>query len=106
MADLSLVQGDSKPDVLGTLVDAVTGSPIDLSNVDTVKFQMRETNDRRYTVNALALVTDAVNGKVRYSWAADDLARPGTFQAQWELTFNDATVQTTDPVNSIVVRRQ
>lgn len=103
---ITMVQGDTKPDLIATLKDSVSGDPIDLSAVDGVKFQMRETTDRRYTVNATADVTDGPNGVVTYSWAADDLSRPGTYQAQFEITFSDQTVQTTDPVNTITVRRQ
>ena len=106
MSDLQVVQGDDKPDVIGTLYDSLTNAPMDLTDVASVRFQMREANDRRYTINAAALVTDAANGKVRYSWAADDLSRPGNFQAQWELHFTDTTIQTTDPPNTITIRRQ
>src|SRR5438105_9290306 len=102
---IELVQGDTKPDLNATLKDSVSGSPIDLTGVNHVRFQMREQTDRRNTVNANVTVTDAVNGKVRYSWAANDLSRPGTYKAQFEVTYGDMTVQTTDPQNTIVVRR-
>jgi len=105
-SEIQLVQGDTKPDLLATLKDSVSGDPIDLSDVDSVRFQMREASDRRYTVNANADIPDAPNGKVSYSWAADDLSRPGTYQVQWELHYSDTTIQTTDPPCTLIVRRQ
>jgi len=105
-ADLRLVQGDTRPSVTGTLKDTLTGTPIDLSDVDTVNFQMRKEDDHRYTVNAAADIVDASGGQVRYSWGANDLSNVGLFLAQWELHYDDATVQTTDPPNTIEVRRQ
>src|ERR1041384_760872 len=103
---MEFVQGDTKPDLNATLKDSVSGDPIDLSDVATVRFQMRENTDKRYTVNAAADFGDKPTGRVRYSWAADDLSRPGTYQVQFELHYNDASIQTTDPTNQIVVRRQ
>jgi 5-hydroxyisourate hydrolase-like protein (transthyretin family) len=100
------VQGDTKPDLTATLKDSTSGDPIDLSNVASIRFQMREANDRRYTVNAAAVITDTAAGRVTYSWAEGDLSRPGTYQAQFEIHYTDLTVQTTDPTNEITVRRQ
>jgi hypothetical protein len=105
-SEITLVQGDTKPDLTATLKDSGSGDTIDLSDVGSVRFQMRESSDRRYTVNATAAITDAVNGKVTYSWGADDLSRPGTYQAQFELHYIDTTVQTTDPPCTVIVRRQ
>lgn len=105
MSDVEVVQGNNKPDLLATLTDSITGAPIDLTTATSVVFQMRKPDDRRFTVNAAATVVDAATGKVRYSWSANDLANPGDYQCQWAITWNDATKQTTDPVNTITVRR-
>ena len=105
MSDLTVVQGDNMPNVIGTITDADTGDPIDLSTASAVVFQMRKPNDRRFTVNAAATVTDGPNGRVRYSWGANDLSNIGDFQAQWRVTYADATKQTTQPPNTITVRR-
>ena|SRR5438105_9735585 len=103
---IQLVQGDTRPTLTATLKDSASGDPIDLTTASAVRFQMREANDRRYTVNAAASIPNAAQGRVSYSWAADDLTRPGDYQAQFEIHWNDATVQTTDPPNTITVRRQ
>lgn len=102
---LTFVQGDTRPNLLGTLTFPATGDPVDLTGA-SVAFQMRKGDDRRYTVNALATITDAANGKVRYDWGANDLSVHGEYQVQFEITFADATIQTTDPVVPLIVRRQ
>lgn len=106
MADASFVQGDNRPDLTATLLNTVTGLPQDLTDC-TVAFQMRKADDKRYTVNAAADIdNDPTTGKVVYSWGANDLAVPGDYIAQFEITFIDLRKQTTNPVNTVNVRRQ
>jgi hypothetical protein len=106
MTDASFVTGDTRPDLTATLFNTVTGNPQDLTDC-TVAFQMRKADDKRYTVNAAADIdADPTTGKVVYSWGANDLAVPGDYIAQFEITFVDLRVQTTNPVNTVTVRRQ
>lgn len=105
MADKTFVQGDTAPDITASLTSEDTGDPIDLSDAE-VRFQMRKADDRRYTVNAPADVIDGMAGKVGYSWGPNDLSVPGQYQVQWEVTYVDGKVETSDPPNTIEVRRQ
>ena len=106
MADLEFVQGDTAPDLVATLhEDGDASAPINLTGC-TVVFQMRKPDDKRYTVNRSATIEDAVNGVVRYEWGANDLAIPGTYQGQFEVTYSDSKIQTTKDTFSIEVRRQ
>jgi hypothetical protein len=66
---------------------------------------MRKSDDRRYTVNAAASITEPTAGKVSYAWAANDLAVPGDYLVQWEVTYADTRVQTT-ATDTVTVRRQ
>lgn len=103
----TFVQGNTKPDITATLhaEDDIT-AVVDLTDC-TVKFQMRKRDDRRFTVNADATVVgDPTKGNVSYSWAANDLAVPGDYDCQWEITYIDTTVQTTAHPNVVTVRRQ
>lgn len=102
MSDITFVQGDTAPSISGTLTDA-DGSPLDLTLAD-VKFQMRLLDDRRFMVDATATIVGADAGTVRYDWAAGDLDTPGEYQAQWQITFSDNSIQTTTPANTITVR--
>lgn len=100
---LTLVQGNNAPDIEGTIKKEDT--PLDLTDC-SVRFQMRKQDDRRFTVNAPASITDASAGEVRYSWAANDLAVPGDYLVQWQVTYPDERVQTTHPPNPITIRRE
>lgn len=103
---LTFVQGDTAPDITAIIHDEDDSSiAVDLSGA-SVRFQMRKADDRRYTVNAAGVITDAVAGAVRYSWGANDLATPGTYIVQWEVTYPGGKVQTTSPEVEITVRRQ
>jgi hypothetical protein len=83
----------------------LTGSYADLTDA-SVFFQMRKSNDRTYQVNASAtIVGDPTDGRVQYSWATNDLGLAGEFECQFEITFADATIQTTDK-ETIQVQRQ
>src|SRR4029077_3394705 len=105
MADLTVTQGDSKPDVLATIRDRSTGDPLDLTDA-SVFFRMRKPDDRLWTVNAMATVTDAVNGRVRYSWGTKDLANAGDYEAYFHVVYLDTTTQSTRPPNTIEVQRR
>lgn len=104
---LTFVQGDTAPDINAIIheEDDPT-SVIDLTQVSSVKFQMRRSDDRRYQVNSSATIVDAAAGKVRYQWGANDLSVPGTYYVQWELTYAGGRIQTTSPEVAITVRRQ
>jgi hypothetical protein len=99
------VQGDTGPDPLYQLFDIETGDPQPLTDCD-VYFQMRKPDDRKYTVNALATIMDAAEGKVRYPWGATDLDIAGIYQIQWEIHFPDNEVITTKELRYIEVRKQ
>ena len=103
---LTFVQGDTAPDITAILHEEDDATAVlDLTGA-SVRFQMRKSDDRRYRVNAAATVTDAVNGRVSYSWGANDLAQSGTFIVQWEVTYPGGRVQTTVGEVEVTVRRQ
>jgi hypothetical protein len=72
-----------------------------------VSFQMRKADDKRYTVNAAADIdADPTTGKVVYSWGANDLAVAGDYICQFQIVFDDLREQTTNPYNTLTIRRQ
>jgi len=111
------VTGDTGPKLEGVIhrlgADPSTTAE-DLTDC-TVKFQMRKANDVNYTVNAAATIEDAIDGSVSYSWAANDLNEPGTYQGRWEITYGEplalqttldgsdvTTVSVAEPIPSVV----
>ena len=106
MADPIVVQGNTAPDITAILNYDDGSGPVDLTDA-TVKFQMRRTLDRRFTVNADAdIIGDPLNGEVSYSWGANDLLVPGAYVTQWEVTFPGGRKQTNAVANLVEVRRQ
>ena len=106
MSDVTFVQGDTSPPITAALKNP-DESAFNLTPIDTVRFQMKKPNDRRYTVDALATIVGApTDGNVKYDWADNDLDVPGEYIGQWELHYLDGKIETTDPVNTITVRRQ
>ena len=107
MSEQTFVQGDSAPPITGALKN-VDGTPFDLTNITSVRFQMRRQSDRRYTVDAVAaIVGSPTSGSVKYVWAANDLDVVGDdYIGQWELHYSDGKIQTTSPANTITIRKQ
>ena len=99
-----LVSGDTAPTINGVISDNETTLPLNLAGC-TVYFQMRQVDDRRYTVNGLCTITDAATGAVSYTLGANDLNRDGDYQAQFQVTYSNTTRQTTLTPIPITVRR-
>jgi hypothetical protein len=105
VATISFVQGDTNPSIFGNLTND-DGSPYDLTDT-TVRFQMRETLDRRFAVDASAVIVgDPTLGAVRYDWQAGDLVAAGDYESRWRILFLDSGVEHTIPANSITVEAQ
>jgi len=85
MSVFYIKQNDTKPSIVAQLFQ--DSSPVDLTDA-TVKFHMET------TINAAAVVVDAATGTVRYDWEPGDTATAGTFRAEFEVTFNDGSVET------------
>jgi hypothetical protein len=101
---LTLVVGNTYPILNGTITDA-TGVAVNLTSA-SVKFQLRESSDYTFTINAACTIVNAALGQVSYTLAANDLNRPGTYLACFQVTYAGGQVQTTDPPVTIVVRTQ
>lgn len=85
-------QNDTSPKMLATLQNA-NGDAIDLTGA-SVRFHMRTVNGSASVVSAAATIVNAASGIVRYSWAAGDTATVGTYQAEFQVTYADATIET------------
>jgi hypothetical protein len=81
-ADVVIKRGDTLPTVTATLRDAA-GTAVDLSAVASVRFRLAPIGGQP-TVDAPALVIDAPNGVVQYTWAETDTATPGYYAAEFE----------------------
>jgi hypothetical protein len=77
-----------------------SGSPavaINLSAASSVRFIMRSvglSDDDPPKVNAVATITDAVNGIVSYTFTTADLDTTGDYNIEWELHWSDGGIKT------------
>lgn len=85
-------QNDTQPAFQAVLQDGA-GDPINLDGA-TVRFHMRAIGSNTAKVDAAASVISALSGIVRYSWDAADTDRIGSYQAEFEVTYSDSTIET------------
>lgn len=85
-------QNDTSPFLLATLKDG-NGNLIDLTSA-TVRFHMRPVGSTTAVVDAAAIVTNEDQGGVKYVWDAADTANIGSFQAEFEVTYFDGSIET------------
>lgn len=101
-------QGDTYPPIRCILRDA-EDNIVPLTGA-TVQFHMSKIVGRsiRVKVDQPAVIVDDVGGEVYYGnpWAAADTNTAGDYQAEWEVTFADSSVETfpNNDRNQLVVR--
>lgn len=92
MADFVLKSHDRYPSIQALFTSS--GAPVDLSTATSVTFIMRPMQGGQVKVNGVAVIVNAAGGVVRYDWAAADTDTPGSFQAEWQVTWSDGKRQT------------
>lgn len=103
--DFWIKKGDTSPAIEATLEDS-KGDAIDLSSsgkdASSVDFHMVDSADNTI-VDSSATFVDKANGKVSYSWSSGDTDEAGLFEAEWEVTYNDGTIETFPNFENLVV---
>jgi hypothetical protein len=84
--------GDTKP-LDATLREGGTSGPAIPLVGATVRFRMRAVLGGPL-LGGVCTLTDASAGKVRYVWQAGDLNVPGSYNAEFEITFGDGSIRT------------
>lgn len=103
---IKLVQGDTRPSIICTLTDSITGDPIGLTNA-TVRMYFKATGATELTATIIGTVIDPINGKVAFfpSTAPEMLqGEAGDYQGEIEVTFEDGTIQTIYDILKFKVR--
>jgi len=90
--------GNRNPSITQTI--AINGVAVDLTS-KTVQFRMRAVNSTTLRVDQPATIVSAVNGQVRYDWAAADVTGPaGDYLVWWVVT--DLASKTEDVMEAVV----
>src|SRR5258706_2638789 len=87
------IQDATRPYFAVQMLKENDGSVVPLPGA-SVAFYFRHVDATKAKVSAgICNITDAANGKVEYRWATTDLAVPGLYNAEFRITFADATIQ-------------
>lgn len=89
MPDLTVKTGDTHPPITATLTDSA--GAVDLTTADSVRFVMKS---GATVVEGACTVTNAVAGEVEYDWAAGDTDVAGTYEVEFEVTWNVGEIET------------
>jgi len=85
-------QNDTSPVLLATLQDA-DGNAIDVTG-GSIRFHMRQIGSTAVVVDEEAIIVTPLEGIVRYNWQAADTDTIGSYQAEFEVTYADASIET------------
>jgi hypothetical protein len=85
-------QNDTSPALLATLQDA-DGNAVNVTG-GSIRFHMRQIGSTAIVVDAAAVIVTPLQGTVRYDWLAADTAEIGSYQAEFEVTYADASIET------------
>jgi hypothetical protein len=105
---LKLVQGDTRPAIVCTLTDEITGDPISIGGA-TPRLKFRAAGAEALTATLIGTVTDGANGGCVFFPASQPgmlQVEPGDYEAEIEITFADGQVQTVYDVLKFKVRQE
>lgn len=89
---IRLVRGDSKPFIILTLTDDITGGPIDLSAFNTsvvVRFRKAGTTDVLSTISTTK-ISNGTTGQVQFDFSGGVLnVEPGAYEGEVQINFGN-----------------
>lgn len=89
----TIKRNDTRPYFQVELIDGY-GQEVSLAAGDTVRFTMTDSSDNRVKVERQLAVFVVGTGNVEYQWQVGDTDTVGFFDAEWEVTYADGTVET------------
>jgi len=92
MSTFHIKQNDTVPSLRAALENG-NGDAVDLTNA-TCQFHLRKIGSTTVVVDASAQIVTEATGIVQYNWIADDTDTVGSYQAEFEVTYPDNTVET------------
>lgn len=90
--DFEIKQGDHLPTIRRVLTG---GDEVqDLTDAASIRFLMRAKGSTVLAINQTAVFVDRAAGLAEYPWAPDDTATVGVYEAEFEVTWPGAKVET------------
>ncbi len=103
---IKLVQGDTRPSLVCTLVDETSGQIINLLGA-TPRMKFRAKGSEEVIEVLEGVVTSPLGGQCVFAWSEQSLnVEPGPYEGEVEITFSDGAVQTVYDVLRFYVRPQ
>lgn len=104
---IQLVQGDTRPAIVCTLLDETTQNPIDLRN-STPRLKIRPSGSKDIITTIIGSVTNGLNGTCVFhpASAPEMLSNFGNFEGEIEITFIDSQVQSVYDILRFKVRQE
>lgn len=99
MGNFNIKQNDTQPALRAQFNDG-DGLAIVLTD-SSVRFHMRPIGSSQVKIDATAVVITPTSGLVEYNWIAADTDTIGSYQAEFEVTYPDGTIETF-PNNSYI----
>lgn len=105
--EIPMVRGDTRP-VLEFTVKDQNGTVINLTS-STQTFRIRRRGQTAVLIERACVISDAVNGKTRFSWQAADwptgkIDKAGIYDGELEVVFSDSTIGTVYELYDVIVR--
>lgn len=91
--DFFIKQSDTAPPIVVVLNDA-SEDAVDLSTSSSIMFIMSNKLTGEVVVEAAADLLDADSGQVQYQWQTGDTDAAGVYKAEFEVTWDDGTIET------------
>lgn len=91
----TIVQNDTAPPINSRLTDS--GEPVNLTDVSNIFFHMEDRYNRVQISDDLTgrvNIVDKTAGEVEYVFKSSDTEDVGTYQAEWEVLYEDGTRET------------
>lgn len=95
MADITMKQNDTRPALYRSLGQTVNdvASYIPLTAASRVTMYFRNAA-KTYVMVASCVIASAAGGVARHDWVAAESATTGIYEAEFEILWNDATIET------------
>jgi len=97
----NIKQNDTSPQIGAILKDG-SGNVIDLTAA-TVRFHMKLIGAATASLTSNATIVNADAGSVKYVWVTGDTSAPGSYQAEFQVTFTGGAIETFPNDGSIAI---